>query len=55
MEMEAYQEYFKFKRNKVSLAMWVLINNNVVSQNIYLLFMAFDFLLQVLLIVCLYA
>jgi hypothetical protein len=55
MENEAYSEYFKLKRNKVSLAMWVLINNNLVTKNIFLFFMGVDFILQVMIILCLYS
>lgn len=54
MENEAYQEYFKKKANKLSLAMWVLINNNVVSSSLYLLMMSFEFIFNVLLILCLF-
>jgi hypothetical protein len=54
MENDAYQEYFKSKNNKVSLAMWVLINNNVVSRNGYLLMMLIEFTFNILLILCLY-
>ena len=35
--------------------MWVLINNNVVTRQVFLCFMTFDFLLQVLIIICLYS
>ena len=55
MEIEAYSEYFKEKRNKVSLAMWVMINNNVVTRSVFLSFITFDFLLQILIIICLYS
>lgn len=55
MENESNNEYFKLKRNKVSLAMWVLINNNIVTQNLFLFFMGIDFLLQLMIILCLYS
>ena len=55
MEIEAYSEYFKEKKNKVSLAMWVMINNNVVTRSVFLSFITFDFLLQILIIICLYS
>jgi len=54
MENDAYQEYFKTKSNKLSLAMWVLINNNIVSRNIYFLMLCLEFVFNVLLILCLY-
>ena len=34
--------------------MWVLINNNVVSRNIYILMLFFEFVINVVLILCLY-
>jgi hypothetical protein len=54
MENDAYQEYFKSKSNKLSLAMWVLINNNVVSRNLYILMLCIEFIINILLILCLY-
>jgi hypothetical protein len=54
MENDAYHEYFQKQSNKVSLAMWVLINNNVVTRNIYIFFMMIEFAFNLLLIICLY-
>ena len=53
MENEAFSEYFQ-RKNKLSLVMWVLINNNIVTRNIYLAMMCFDFLITFLIILCLY-
>lgn len=55
MENETYKEYFINKKNKVSLAMWVLINNNVVTKNMYVGFMGIDFLFQLMIILCFYS
>lgn len=54
MESDSYKEYYRTKRSKISLAFWVLINNNVISQNAYISFMTLDFLFQFLFILCLY-
>jgi hypothetical protein len=54
MDNDAYQEYFESKSNKLSLAMWVLINNNVVSRNLYILMLLAEFAINVILILCLY-
>ena len=53
MENEAFSEYFQ-RKNKLSLVMWVLINNNIITRNIYLAMMSFDFLITFLIILCLY-
>lgn len=55
MENDSYKEYFSKKSNKVSLALWALINNNPVSRNLYLLFLAIDFVEILLLILCIYS
>jgi hypothetical protein len=34
--------------------MWVLINNNVVSRNLYILMLLVEFAINVMLILCLY-
>jgi hypothetical protein len=53
MENESYSEYFQ-KRNKVSLVMWMLINNNIVTRNIYIVLMSFEFTFNFVMILCLY-
>lgn len=35
--------------------MWVIINNNLITRNIFLFFMSLDFILQVMIILCLYS
>lgn len=35
--------------------MWVLINNSLITRGIFLFFMGIDFILQILLILCLYS
>ena len=35
--------------------MWVLINNNIITKNIYVGFMSIDFILQLLIVLCLYS
>lgn len=54
MEHEVYQEYFSSKRNKVSLAMWVLINNNVVTSNIFVLMILVEFVFNLIITLRLY-
>lgn len=54
MESEAYQEYFKRMRNKLSLAMWILINNNIIHETGYIVFTLFEFTFHLLAILCLY-
>ncbi len=54
MENDAYHEYFQSKSNKLSLAMWVLINNNVVSRNLYIMMLFVEFIFNIMLILCLY-
>jgi hypothetical protein len=54
MENEVYQEYFSSKRNKVSLAMWVLINNNVVSSNIFVLMILIELVFNLIITLGLY-
>ena len=54
IENEAYSDYFQ-KKNKISLVMWVLINNNLVTRNLYLAFITFDFIINFILILCLYS
>jgi len=54
MENEVNQEYFSSKRNKVSLAMWVLINNNVVSSNIFVLMILVEFVFNLIITLGLY-
>lgn len=55
MDNDSNQEYFKLTRNKVSLAMWVLINNSLITRGMFLTFMGFDFIFQILIILCLYS
>ena len=41
-------------KNKLSLIMWALIHNNIVSTTLYMAFLVLDFAFSLLLIVCLY-
>jgi hypothetical protein len=54
MENEAYQEYFSRTKNKLSLAVWVFLNNNIVTLQMYYAFQLIDFVISLLMILCLY-
>lgn len=54
MEKEAFKEYFSRTRNKISLAVWLLLNNNIVSPSLWYLFQCFDFVISLLLVLSLY-
>ena len=54
MESEVYQEYFSRPRNKLALAFWVLINNNLIVEEVYFLMMLLEYGITFLIILCLY-
>lgn len=54
MENEANQEFFRRSRNKISLAVWVLLNNNIVTPSMYYIFLLVDFVVNLVMILCLY-
>lgn len=51
---EAYQEYFRKTKNKLSLAAWALLNNNIVTPSMYYTLLSFEFAINLVLVLCLY-
>ena len=49
-ESESY-----LRSNTISLITWAITNNSMVSPLVYLVFMLFDFALQLMLIICIYS
>ena len=54
MENEIYKDYQK-RKNKISLVMWLMINNNLVTRNIFLIMMVFDFVVNFIIMLCIYS
>ena len=55
MELKHHSEYFIRTRNKVSLVVWVLINNNPVTSTVYTFLQAVELAFNFVLILALYS